>query len=195
MTVLGRSWSASTPRGPWFRQRPAIAFVVAGVLYAAVLALTVFAGEPADDYVLLYVFPVALISIAFGLRAGVMAGLTALVMIVLWVALRDISLTATGWTSRALPLLLLGGLVGRASDRLREAEMERRQLEAAALLQRDAVEINDSLVQGMAAARWSLQAGQMDTGLRILDETLEQGQEMVSDLIRRAGMNPNTLDV
>jgi hypothetical protein len=176
------------PRNPWFRQHPSIALMVSGGLYCAILLLTVFAGTPRDDYFLLYVFPVALIAVTFGLRAGALAGLTAVAFVIVWVVLRDVSLTTAGWATRVAPMLVLGLLLCRAADRLRWAEAERLRLEAAALLHREAIEINDSLVQGMAAARWTLQAGEVDPGLKILDETLGQAQELVSDLIRRAGM-------
>ncbi|GAA1599283.1 MULTISPECIES: hypothetical protein [Kribbella] len=189
MTDSARTSQQSGPRDPWFRQHPVTALVVAAVLYASVLMLTVFTGKPGDDYFLLYVFPVALIAVTFGLRAGAAAGAAAVALIVVWVAARDVSLTTSGWAARGASMLVLGLVLGRASDRLRRAEVERRQLEAGALLHREAIEINDSLVQGMAAARWSLQAGQLEAGLKILDETLGQAHELVSDLIRRAGMS------
>lgn len=178
----------SAPRNPWFRQHPFAALAAAAGLYGVVLLLTLLAGTPGDDYFLLYVFPVALISITFGLRAGALAGLSAVVFVVVWVVLRDVSFSTVGWAARVAPLLVLGLLLGRAADRLRWAEAERLRLEAAAMLHREAIEINDLLVQGMAAARWSLQAGQVETGVKILDGTLDQAQELVSDLIRRAGM-------
>jgi hypothetical protein len=191
MTECAWSPRMSALHHPWFRRHPATALAVAGALYSAVLLLTVFAGSPGDDYFLLYVFPVALIAITFGLRAGALAGLSAVAFIVVWVVLRDVSLTTTGWAARVVPMVVLGLLLGRASDRLRRAEAERVRLEAAALLHREAIEINDSLVQGMAAARWSVQSGEVDAGLRILDETLAEAQDLVSDLIRRAGMGPS----
>ena len=61
-------------------------------------------------------------------------------------------------------------------------------LQAAALLNREAIEVNDTLIQGMAAAKWSIEAGRVETGLQTLDRTMAQAQEMVSDMIRRAGM-------
>ncbi|NIK59120.1 hypothetical protein [Kribbella shirazensis] len=184
------TWSPSmvAPRDPWFRQHPRTALALAAGLYLTVLSLTVYAGPPGDDYFLLYVFPVALITITFGWRAGLTAGLTAVAFVIAWVVLRDVSLTATGWVAHAAPMLVLGLLLGRAADRLRSAEAARLQSEAAALLHREAIEINDLLVQGMAVARWSLQAGQIDAGLKVLDETLSRAQELVSDLIRRADM-------
>jgi hypothetical protein len=66
--------------------------------------------------------------------------------------------------------------------------VERRRLEMAALLHREAIEVNDSLVQGMAAAKWSLDAGQVEAGGQILSQTIVLGDRMVSGLIRRAGM-------
>ena len=170
-----------------------MALVVAAGLYGAVLLLTVFAGAPRDDYFLLYVFPVALVAISFGLLAGGIAGLSAVALVVVWAVLRDVHLTVGGWATRVAPMLVLGLLLGRAADRLRLGELERQRLEAAALLHREAIEINDSLVQGMAAARWAFQAGQVDNGLKTLDETLNHGQELVSSLIRRAGMSGRTL--
>lgn len=58
------------------------------------------------------------------------------------------------------------------------------------LLHRQAVEVNDSLIQGMAAAKWAIEAGNHDLGLRTLEETIEAGQRMVSQLIRESGMGP-----
>lgn len=188
------AWSPrARPHNPWFRQHLASALVVAVALYGAVLLLTVFVGSPGDDYFLLYVFPVALVAVTFGLWAGGIAGLSAVALIGLWAVVRDLHWTVSGWATRVAPMLVLGLLLGRAADRLRLGELERGRLEAAALLHREAIEINDSLVQGMAAARWSFQAGQVDHGLKILDETLGQAQELVSDLIRRSGMNGSSL--
>ncbi|QIK75795.1 hypothetical protein [Nocardioides piscis] len=176
----------------WFRRRPGLAMAVAGVLFVGVLALRLLTGTPVDAYSLLYALPVALVATASGLRAGTVAGVVAVGLTVVWAALQDVSLTPTGWASRVLPLLLLGVLLGHATDRERRAELERRRLQAAALLHREAIEINDSLVQGMAAARWSLDAGDVDRGMDILDRTIVQAQDLVSDLIRRADMGERT---
>jgi hypothetical protein len=173
---------------PWFRRHPGLALMVAGALYAAVLFLRLLTGTPTDAYSMLYALPVALLAITFGLRAGAAAGLVAVGLTLFWTLVKDVSLTPTGLASRLLPLLLLGVLLGQAAGRTRRAEMARRRLEAAAQLYRQAIEINDSLVQGMAAAKWSLDSGRVDHGREILDETLVQAQELVSQLIRRADM-------
>ena len=125
------------------------------------LSLRLLHGTPADAYSMLYALPVALVATTFGLLAGTVAGLVAVGLTVLWAVVQDASITPAGWASRVLPLLLLGVLLGHATDRARRAEIERRRLEAAALLHREAIEINDSLVEGMAAATWSLDTGQL----------------------------------
>lgn len=192
MTVLTEPRAPLTPSGPWFRRHVGLALTVAGALYAAVFSLRLLAGTPVDAYSMLYALPVALVATTFGLRAGALGGVVAIGLTVLWAELQDFSLTTTGWASRALPLLLLGILLGHATDRDRRAEVERRRLEAGALLHREAIEINDSLVQGMAAAKWFLDVGEVDAGTRILDQTIVQAHLLVSGLIRQADMSART---
>lgn len=184
--------AAVTPRDPWFRRHPPLALAVAGILFAGVLGLRMLFGSPVDAYSMLYALPIALIATTFGLRAGTVAGLLAVGLTVLWAMTQSVHLAPTGWASRVLPLLLLGVLLGHATDRERRAHVEHRRLEAAALLHREAIEINDSLVQGMAAAKWSFEAGQVETGTRILDRTITDAHDLVSSLIRRADMGART---
>lgn len=180
-----------TDRGPWFRARPRAALVVAGVLFVAVLAVRFVVQDPVEAVSLLYVLPVALVALAFGRRAGMSAGLLAVVLLVLWVLVAGVELSVVGWLSRLIPLVLLGWLLGDASDRLEAAESRSVALEAAAQRHRDATEVNDTLVQGMAAARWALQAGRAETALRTLEETLDLGHQLVSELLRDADMGVN----
>src|SRR4029079_18854984 len=144
---------ADLPREPWFRQHPTAVLAVAGVLFASVWFVRLFDADAVDASTLLFTLPVALIAVAFGLRAGLLAGLLAVLMVVIWLIETGADMSPLGWISRCLPELLLGILLGDASQRLRRAEEERRRLESGALLYREAIEINDSLVQGMAAAR------------------------------------------
>jgi hypothetical protein len=191
MTVSVRPPAGAT-RGPWFRERPTVALTVAAALFVAVLCLRLLAGGPVEAYSMLYALPVALIATSSGVRAGTAAGLVAVALMVLWAAAMDVSLSPAGWASRVVPMLLLGVLLGDASDRWSRADTERRRLESAALLHREAIEINDSLVQGMVAAKWSLEAGQTDVGLRTLSETITRAHGLVSELIRRADMGSHS---
>jgi hypothetical protein len=173
---------------PWFRDRPALTVGVAAVLFVAVFAVRLLVGDVEDALNLLYTLPVALVAMAFGRNAGIGAGLLAVVLVGAWVLIDDVDLSPLGWASRVVPLLLLGGLLGDASDRLVMADARQRALEAAAQRHRDATEVNDTLIQGMAAARWALEAGRHESGLRTLTQTLEHGHELVSKLLREADM-------
>jgi len=173
---------------PWFRERPQWTISVAVALFAGVFALRLSMGSPEDVINMLYGLPVALVALAFGRSAGVLAGLTAVMLVGAWALLEDVELSAFGWASRILPLLLLGGLLGDASDRLAAADARQRSLEAATQRHRDATEVNDTLVQGMAAAKWAFEAGRTESGLKTLTETIEVGHQLVSKLMREADM-------
>jgi hypothetical protein len=192
MNVLAVRRATRMPEDPWFRRHPRLASTVAGALFAAVLVLRLFSGTPVDAYSMLYALPVALVAMTSGLRAGAGAGLVGVALTVLWAVVQDVALTPAGWASRVVPLLLLGVLLGHATDRERRAEVERRRLHTAALLHREAIEINDSLVQGMVAAKWSLDTGHVDTGTEILEQTVARAHDLVSGLIRRADMGSRT---
>jgi glucose-6-phosphate-specific signal transduction histidine kinase len=172
----------------WFRQRPRLALVVIAALFVTVFALRLFAGTPVDAYSMFYVLPVALAATAFGQRGGVTSAVLAVALIVVWTLVRDVTLSPTGWATRVVPIVVLGVLLGRATDRARRADDERRRLERAALLHREAIEINDTLIQRMTAAKWSFEAGQTDAGLQALTTAVQEAQRLVSGLIRRADM-------
>lgn len=176
---------------PWFRAHPRWAVAVVVALFAGVLATRLLAGDAAGDAAgLLYVLPVALAAVAFGRRAGLVAGLVGVALVVVWAVARDADISWLGWVSRVVPLLLLGTLLGDATERLEAAERQRRELEAAAQRHRDAAEISDSLIQGMTAARWALEAERHDVALTRLEDTIAQGQRLVSDLLRGADLAP-----
>jgi hypothetical protein len=173
---------------PWFRARPRSVLGVAAVLFLAVFVLRLSVGGPVDAINMLYALPIALVALAFGRTAGVVAGLLGVALVGAWAMVDDVSLSVLGWASRILPMLLLGWLLGDASDRLALADARQRVLEAAAQRHRDATEVNDTLVQGMAAAKWALEAGRYESGLKTLEETLQVGHELVSKLMRDAEM-------
>lgn len=190
-SVLRPFLPRSAGRGPWFRARPRAALAVAGLLFTAVLALRFAVEDPVEAVSMLYVLPVSLIALAFGRRAGLAAGIVALGLVAFWVLVVGADLSVVGWVARLVPLVVLGWLLGDAADRLEAAETHRAALEAAAQRHRDATEVNDTLIQGMAAAKWALEAGRTEAGLRTLEDTLNLGHQLVSELLRDADMGVN----
>lgn len=175
---------------PWFYRRPIASICVATLLYAGIFMLRMATGTPAEATMLFFVLPISLLAVAFGFGGGLTGSLAAIGLMVLWTTTEGISLTVMGWSTRIVPLLLLGVLVGRAADLLQESEAERARLNAAAHWHRQAVEINDSIVQGLSAAKWSLEAGKTDRALETVTDTLDSAQAMVSQLLRDAELSP-----
>lgn len=170
---------------PWFRRRPGLAIAVSSALYAVVLGLRWLVAAP-EPVTLLFCFPIALLAIAFGLRAGLLAGLGSICLVAVSASVGGIELSFWGWAIRAAPMLLLGGLLGHAADQLRRSEAERNRLMAVAQRHRDAVDFNDRVLQELAAAKWALEAGHPERGLDIVANTLDAAQDMVSQMLRDA---------
>jgi K+-sensing histidine kinase KdpD len=181
---------ANTPdvsrREPWFTQRPARALIVCVVSTVAIFVLHLFVADA--DAAVLYVLPVALAALAFGVRPGTLAGVVAAMMMVVGVLVGHEHLTLLAWCSHLAPLLLLGSLAGASADRVRDARRAERYAMSVAMLQRDAAEVNDSVVQGLAAARWLLESGRVEPALEALDETAASAQGLVSRILGREGV-------
>ena len=173
---------------PWFRSRPLVSLGVTVTMFVVVVVLELVESGSEHDYTMLYILPVALASATFGLRGGLAAGVASVFFTGFAVTAQSMTLTAMDWASHGIPILLLGLVLGDAADRLHRSEVVRRRLESAALLHREAIELNDSVLQGMEAAKWSFEADRTDAGLRILEETIARAQQLVSSLIRRGDM-------
>jgi hypothetical protein len=77
----------------------------------------------------------------------------------------------------------LGALVGDASDRQRRVAEVERQLLVAELRAREAAEINDSIIQNLAAAKWSVESGNCARGLEVLTDTILTAEALVDGLL------------
>jgi hypothetical protein len=163
---------------------------MATLLFGVTLGLLIATGPGSDVSTLLFSLPIALLAAAFGLRGGVGAGVVSVALLVVWSVVVGGSFTAIGWITRVVPLLLLGILLGDALDRLRRVEAARIRMSEAERRHREAVQLNDTIVQSLSAAKWALESSDLDGGLEIVTETLASSQQLVSDLIRGADLRP-----
>lgn len=116
---------------PPVRRSPPHSAMLGGSATVA-LALALFVGilvfresdaHVADADEILFVVPIALLALRFGLRGGLMAALLGFAFIVSWdVYDTDASVTLKGYLIRGIAFLLLGVLLGLFVDRRRHAE-------------------------------------------------------------------------
>jgi signal transduction histidine kinase len=185
------STSARASYVPWFSRRPGLALAGVVAIFVSISVARFALGNDASvGITLLYVVPISLAAVVWGRRAGMIASAAALVLLTLWVLVADVDLTVLGWSARVVPILLVGLLLGDASDRLRRAERAHVEQAERELLHRQAVEINDSLLQGMAAAKWALEAERHDVAHERLTDAIASGQKLVAGLIRDSAMGP-----
>ena len=171
--------------------------IVLFVLVTAGHFLVDGAGEAVD---ILYCLPVALLAVTFGLRGG-LAG--ACLGIGLFAVAETIDGTgdidATGWLTRSAGLLLLGLLLGRATDQIAASQRmavaareERRAVQETSRRQAEALEISDSILQHLAVAKWMVEQGKDEDAIAILSSTLEKGQRMVAEMLPPQHVDTNT---
>jgi hypothetical protein len=177
---------------PWFRDRPGWAAVVAATMVVAGSVVGATSPDRRSLTLVLLTLPVALMAVTFGRTGGLAAGAIAVALAAGWSLSMGADVGASGWAAVG-GVLLLGGLLGEAvdaleasEDRAHEAEAERACLQAAARRHAEALEINDLMVQSVAVAKWSLEAGDTERAMEILDEIGEAGQRLVSSLLRDA---------
>jgi hypothetical protein len=185
---------------PWFRDRPGMASAVATAMFAAGSIIGATWPDQQSLTLVLLTLPVALMAVTLGRAGGLAAGLVGVGLAGIW-SLSSVGadVGASGWAA-ACALLVLGGLLGGAVDALEtsdrravEAEEERAALEANARRHAEAIEINDLMVQSVAVAKWSLESGNQERALEILDEIGEAGQRLVSQLLRDTPAPPRRL--
>jgi PAS domain S-box-containing protein len=99
------------------------------LLFASVFAARLFFEDVEQAVALLYALPIALVAVEYGGRAGLMAAGVAICLFGLYTRMYDFEINALGWATRSFVFILLGGLVGLLSDRLRDLDREVRENE------------------------------------------------------------------
>ena len=97
--------------------------------FASVFAARLFFEDVEQAVALLYALPIALVAVEYGARAGLMAAGVAICLFGLYTRMYDFEINALGWATRSFVFVLLGGLVGLLSDRLRDLDREVRENE------------------------------------------------------------------
>jgi PAS domain S-box-containing protein len=110
----------AAPRRSSAAERAAVV-VAACLLLGAVFALGFAVSDPGEAVAVLYTLPIALIAVELGAVAGVIAALVAVALFGLWTAVDNIDVGSIAFLTRGTGFLLLGGLLGHFSTKLRSA--------------------------------------------------------------------------
>jgi hypothetical protein len=176
--------------GAWFWAHPVPAIGIAVALTAAICTLRFAIGGVEDSIANLYALPVALVALTSGRRAGFAAGVIATGLLLWWVLAAGEHITWIGWTSRIIPLVLLGTLVGDAADRIRDADRTERRARRLEVLGRETAEVHDSMMQHLAVTKWRLESGDTEHGLDSLTSAMADAQDLVRELLDSSGTAP-----
>ena len=102
--------------------RKALVVAVAAFLFVAISVLRLAVADPDAAILLLCVAPTALLASEFGLRAGLAAAVLSIGLVGAWAGTEGVSVGAVGYATRGLTFLLVGGIIGRFTDRRRALE-------------------------------------------------------------------------
>jgi glucose-6-phosphate-specific signal transduction histidine kinase len=184
----------------WYRAHPARALIAASCLFVVVTGLQLLADSSGEAMSVLYTLPIALLAVAFGRRGGWIGATLGFALFAVFAVFHSTGdLDATGWMTRGTAMFLLGGLLGHATDRTLASERRalsdqrrRTELEAADRREHEAMELNDSIIQGMAAAKWMVEQGRTEEAIEALTATIDRGQHFVAAILPRSIGDPGT---
>ena len=97
---------------------------VAMIGFALIFAARVLDSDAANAEGALFVVPVGVLALRFGLRGGAWGALLALVLTAAWGLIDGVHLTTLGYATRALTIVALAMLLGNFVDRRRKLEVE-----------------------------------------------------------------------
>ncbi|HUY23357.1 MAG TPA: hypothetical protein VMV22_13555 [Acidimicrobiales bacterium] len=188
---------------PWYRVRPGTAVAVAVGLFLAVSVLQWFNDGSGQAIAVLYVLPIALLAVTLGARGGLTGATIGFALFAVFEIVHSSGdIDASGWVVRAVGMFVLGWLLGRATDQTTaseratlEEQRRRCRLEDANRRYAEALEINDSIIQQIVAAKWMIERGRSDLASETLTETIAQGQRMVAGLLPTRVSPPRSEDV
>jgi PAS domain S-box-containing protein len=116
------------PRGIQGGRRPRIVILVATALFALVLAALVILGSESELLAVLFVVPIALLAVEFGILAGLFAAASATAAVAGWDLLDDADLGALGYAAQIASFVGVAIAGGALSSDARQARSVQNQL-------------------------------------------------------------------
>lgn len=118
--TLTRSLRGFAASYPHWSARAVIA--LAAAIFAGVFAVRTLDGSPEDGVHLIYIVPVILLALRFGVRGGLFGASVAIGLFVAWTVFFESELRAVTWISPMITVLAVGLMVGLLSESYSESE-------------------------------------------------------------------------
>src|ERR1700676_1130907 len=122
---------AAHPHGPRIRLSSGVptlgskeAIALAALLFVGIFALRLSDPNVADSDEILFVVPIALLALQFGVRGGIAGALLAIALYVSWDLTDSVVVSARGYLSCVGAFSLLGTLLGTFVDQRRRLQAE-----------------------------------------------------------------------
>jgi PAS domain S-box-containing protein len=97
---------------------------IAAALFLGVFLLRLADSNMGDGETLLYMIPVGILALGFGLRGGIAGAAVGFALTVAWVQVNQVALTDVGFLTRGLAYLAVGALIGAFVDQRHRLEAE-----------------------------------------------------------------------
>jgi diguanylate cyclase (GGDEF)-like protein/PAS domain S-box-containing protein len=111
--------SGSQSRGRQWR-----VLIAAVLLFAVVFIALELDKNAGSGLSILYLLPVVLVGVELGRRSGIVAGLVAFGLFIVWAPSSAVALAPSAYATRALVSVLIGAVAGHLADRTRAAAVE-----------------------------------------------------------------------
>lgn len=156
-------------------------------LAAVIIAFRAIAPMPSDGWLFLLIAPIALIAVEFAFTGGLVAGVLASFVAVLFKVSGVMAYSYMGLAVRITTFLIAGAGVGYLIEQRNRHEAKLRRLELREYAHREGLELNDDVVQGLAVAKMALEMEDAERARATLDVTLKRAQEIASTRLAEGG--------
>jgi signal transduction histidine kinase len=166
-------------------RRRRVVVAVAAALFAGAFAARLAVQDPSALLANFYTVPIAVLAIEFGLRGGLAGAVVGFTLVVAWGEIENVDVGVLGYVSRAAVFVVVGGLVGRFSERLRADVLARQRAQRglsmyAGELERANARLAQSVLRLEAFAQIARQVGGETDLARVLALILRHGREIIA---------------
>ena len=160
---------------------------VAVVLTVIVIALRATFSMPSDGFLFLLIAPIAIIAVEFAFVGGLVAALIGAAIVIGFGLSGVMNYSNVGVAVRVAAFLIAGAGVGYLVQDRNRREAEIAALERRAQEQREAIQLNDDVVQGLAVAKMALEMGDAERAKTTMETTLKRAQQIASKHLDHSG--------